>query len=145
MSIAVHEIGHIAVGLQRSPEVIVKRQADSYEVVPSSPPEDAEQALDGMCAGIIGEHLHRLGSAAKVQSYLRTVGVPEFLDTQIGVHDAALLRLLPKFKLSEIIDRVCPVIAMELAHPTLIFEFEEWLQSMKVGESRLIKFDAQGN
>jgi hypothetical protein len=47
--IAVHEISHIVVSLQHSPEVVVKRHAEYYEVVPSSPPDDAQQALDG-CA-----------------------------------------------------------------------------------------------
>jgi hypothetical protein len=98
-----------------------------------------------VCAGIIGEHFHRLGSAGKVQSYLRTVGVAEFLDTKIGVHDAALLQLLPEFKLSEIIDRVCPLLVHEFAHPTLLFSFEDWLQSMQVGESRLITTFDQGH
>ncbi len=139
MSIAVHELSHIAVGLHRSPTVTVKRIPDGYEVVPSAQPENAEQALDGMCAGIIGEHLDRLGSVDKVKSYLKTVGVQEFCDTPVGVHDAQLLQLLPEFKLQEIIARVGPIIAIELNHPTLVFEFEDWLESMRVGESRLLK------
>ncbi len=144
MSIAVHELSHVAVGLHRSPAVTVKRIADGYEVVPATP-TSASDALDGMCAGIIGEHLHRLGSIEKVKSYLKIVGVQEFCDTPIGVHDAELLQLLPEFKLNEIIERVGPIIAMELNHPTLVFEMGDWLESMRVGESRLIRFEGRGH
>ncbi len=142
MSIAVHELGHMAVGLTRSPTVTVKRIRDGYEVIPSAP-TSAEEALDGMASGVISEHLHRLGSIDKVKSYLKIVGVQEFCDTQIGFHDAQLLQLLPEFKLNEIIERVGPIIAMELNHPTLAFEMGDWLQSMRVGECRLIRFDGR--
>lgn len=134
---AIHELGHITLGLAKG-DVRLYRVLDGW-LVDSQLPDHEIEAVDGMCAGIIAEHLHRLGNTDKVLSYLRAVSVEEFLATPTGEHDAQLLVELPKAQLADCIARIGPALQLAFARipACMLIQLEREMHGMRVGAVKL--------